>query len=186
MGLTEEEARERFGKVDIYKSRFRPLKHTLSGNTERAFTLLEAGLSQADWLRDDASLHLVGISDEPEQSSGSYADYIAAFQALKDDPDLVTLHAIGGPLPSGCATADPYTGFYEATVATDGLFLSLCTSDWGGHLTALAEATTANLSSFPLTEWPVPDTIEVRVDGGYQWLWKKLRSESGKHTKVDF
>ena len=30
VGLTETEARERFGKVDIYKSRFRPLKHTLT------------------------------------------------------------------------------------------------------------------------------------------------------------
>jgi glutathione reductase (NADPH) len=30
VGLTEEEARRRYGKVDIYKSRFRPLKHTLT------------------------------------------------------------------------------------------------------------------------------------------------------------
>jgi glutathione reductase (NADPH) len=31
VGLTEAEARDRFADVDIYKSRFRPLKHTLSG-----------------------------------------------------------------------------------------------------------------------------------------------------------
>ncbi len=30
VGLTEEEARAKFGKVDIYKSDFRPLKHTLT------------------------------------------------------------------------------------------------------------------------------------------------------------
>jgi len=30
VGLTEEQAREKYGKVDIYKSRFRPLKHTLT------------------------------------------------------------------------------------------------------------------------------------------------------------
>ena len=30
VGLTEEQARATYGKVDIYKSRFRPLKHTLT------------------------------------------------------------------------------------------------------------------------------------------------------------
>jgi glutathione reductase (NADPH) len=35
VGLTEAAARMRFPSVDIYKSRFRPLKHTLSGRDER-------------------------------------------------------------------------------------------------------------------------------------------------------
>ncbi|MBI2359962.1 MAG: glutathione-disulfide reductase [Deltaproteobacteria bacterium] len=34
VGLTEREARERYGKIDVYKTRFRPLKHTLSGRDE--------------------------------------------------------------------------------------------------------------------------------------------------------
>ena len=34
VGLMESEARERYGKIDIYKTRFRPLKHTLSGRDE--------------------------------------------------------------------------------------------------------------------------------------------------------
>ncbi len=40
VGLTEEEARERFGKVDIYKSRFRPLKHTLTKREHFSFMKL--------------------------------------------------------------------------------------------------------------------------------------------------
>ncbi len=40
VGLTEAEARERYGGVDVYKSAFRPLKHTLSGRDERAFMKL--------------------------------------------------------------------------------------------------------------------------------------------------
>ena len=35
VGLTEDEAREAHDKIDIYKSSFRPLKHTLSGSQER-------------------------------------------------------------------------------------------------------------------------------------------------------
>ena len=35
VGLTEAEARERHGEIDIYKSSFRPMKHTLSGRDEK-------------------------------------------------------------------------------------------------------------------------------------------------------
>jgi glutathione reductase (NADPH) len=34
VGLTETEARERYGEVQIYRSRFRPLRHTLTGSEE--------------------------------------------------------------------------------------------------------------------------------------------------------
>ncbi len=35
VGLTEEEARKTFARVDIYRTSFKPLKHTLSGRDER-------------------------------------------------------------------------------------------------------------------------------------------------------
>jgi glutathione reductase (NADPH) len=40
VGLSEAAAREAHGEVDIYKSAFRPLKHTLSGRDERTFMKL--------------------------------------------------------------------------------------------------------------------------------------------------
>lgn len=40
VGLTEEEARETCGEVEIYRSEFRPLKHTLSGSSERTMMKL--------------------------------------------------------------------------------------------------------------------------------------------------
>jgi glutathione reductase (NADPH) len=40
VGLTEFEARRRFGEIDIYKSNFRPLKHTLGGREERSLMKL--------------------------------------------------------------------------------------------------------------------------------------------------
>jgi glutathione reductase (NADPH) len=40
VGLTETEARHRFGDVDIYRSTFRPLRHTLSGRDEKAMMKL--------------------------------------------------------------------------------------------------------------------------------------------------
>ena len=37
VGFTEEEARARFGDIRLFKSSFRPMKHTLSGSDEKAF-----------------------------------------------------------------------------------------------------------------------------------------------------
>jgi glutathione reductase (NADPH) len=40
VGLSEDAARERFGKLDVYKTAFRALKHTLGGHEERTFMKL--------------------------------------------------------------------------------------------------------------------------------------------------
>jgi len=40
VGLSEAAARERFGDVDVYRSRFRPLKHTLTGRDETTMVKL--------------------------------------------------------------------------------------------------------------------------------------------------
>ena len=40
VGLTEEAANDRYGKVDVYESVFRPMKHTLTGRNERTFMKL--------------------------------------------------------------------------------------------------------------------------------------------------
>jgi glutathione reductase (NADPH) len=40
VGLTEAQARQRLGEIDVYKSRFRPLRHTISGRDERTFMKL--------------------------------------------------------------------------------------------------------------------------------------------------
>ncbi|WP_116368092.1 glutathione-disulfide reductase [Parahaliea mediterranea] len=51
VGFTEDEARERFGKLRLYKSTFRPMKHTISGREEKSFMKL---------IVDDASDRVVG------------------------------------------------------------------------------------------------------------------------------
>jgi hypothetical protein len=140
-------------------------------NTEMAFMLLESCLAEAingcniGLTREDATLALVGISDEIEQSINDYSYYVSLFQSLKDSPDDVVIHAIGGDYPSGCGGNDAYMGMYEATVATGGLFLSICATDWGTHLEALAENSVQDLSSFELNDWPVPETLVVKING---------------------
>ncbi len=52
VGYTEEQARRTFGRVAIYRSEFKPLKHTLSGSGERSFMKLVV---------DSASDRVVGV-----------------------------------------------------------------------------------------------------------------------------
>jgi glutathione reductase (NADPH) len=65
VGLTERQARARYGKVDVYISSFRPMKHTLSGRDERAMMKLVVERSSARVL----GFHMVGL-DAPEIVQG--------------------------------------------------------------------------------------------------------------------
>ena len=65
VGLTEDEACRKYGAVDIYQARFRPMKNTLSGRSERTFMKLVV---------DAASDRVVGChmlgADAPEIIQG--------------------------------------------------------------------------------------------------------------------
>lgn len=45
VGLTEKQARDQYGKIDVYKTTFRPLKHTLTGRDE--LTMMKLIVDQA-------------------------------------------------------------------------------------------------------------------------------------------
>jgi hypothetical protein len=143
-------------------------------NTERGYMLAEATLSSSNtgtggcnegFLRDDAFLSIIHVSDEPEQSVNSWSYYVSLFQSLKADPDDVVINAVAGDYPSGCGSATAGTGYYEGTVATGGLFLSICATDWASHLEELATESVSINDSFELTQVPVPQTIELSIDG---------------------
>ncbi|MBN1334894.1 MAG: choice-of-anchor D domain-containing protein [Deltaproteobacteria bacterium] len=149
----------------------------------QAFTLLQATVNASvpkgcneGLLRDDATWHLAGLSDQREQSKAPYSEYVAWFQSLRPNPSYVIFDAIGGPSPSGCATAEYYSGMYEAVEATGGTFISICTSDWSTDLESWAADIAASASGelLRLSSAPVPGTITVAVDGVEQtdgWWW---------------
>jgi glutathione reductase (NADPH) len=65
VGLTEAKAVEKFGRADVYKASFRPLRHTLSGRDER--TLVKLVVDPAS--QRVAGAHMVG-ADAPEIIQG--------------------------------------------------------------------------------------------------------------------
>ncbi|MEQ8659662.1 MAG: hypothetical protein RLW62_02475 [Gammaproteobacteria bacterium] len=144
-------------------------------DTERLYTIASRTLSPANlapggcnegFVRADARLDVVFVSDEPEQSINSWSVYVLQFEAIKPTPGDVTLHAIAGDYPSGCATASAGTGYFEGVSQTGGQFLSICTDDWAGTLATLADAAAGNRNtSFRLAVNAVPNSVRVWVDG---------------------
>ncbi|ADO69589.1 glutathione-disulfide reductase [Stigmatella aurantiaca] len=65
VGLTEQEAREKHGAVDVYVSSFRPMRHTVSGRNEGAMMKV---LTERDTGRV-LGFHMVGV-DAPEILQG--------------------------------------------------------------------------------------------------------------------
>ena len=65
VGLTELQAREKFGEIDVYRSGFRPLKHTLSGRDERSMMKLIVDRAS----QKVVGAHMVGL-DAPEIVQG--------------------------------------------------------------------------------------------------------------------
>ncbi len=72
VGLTEAQARERYGRVRIYRSEFKPLKHTLSGSSERTLMKL---------IVDEASDRVVGVHMVGEEAGEIVQGFAVALKA---------------------------------------------------------------------------------------------------------
>ena len=135
----------------------------------------DSGECNAGFLRPDAMLHLILVSDEPEQSSWtsgmSWDQLTQQIIDQKGSSGMVRISAIAGPVPSGCGSADPGTGYSEAVAATGGVFLSIC-SNWAtpSNLSQLAEAS-INQDTFVLSREAAESTIEVYVNGSLRTDW---------------
>lgn len=145
-------------------------------NVSNAVQEANGGCNQG-FLRPDASLHVIILSDEDDESPGVenggayWADYVDRIIAAKGDPKLVTISAIGGPVPDGCDDADPALGYHDAVLATGGEFYSIC-DEWDGQLASLANVSVFR-DTFVLLGTPEPSTIEVQVDDVVvtHWTW---------------
>lgn len=135
--------------------------------TSEAIENTDSGECNDNFLRDDALLHIIMVSDEVEQSTRSWDSYVDRVRTKKGDPNLVKFSAVAGDYPGGCSTsgnsAEAGVGYYEAVMETGGEFLSIC-STWSSHVEALATASIA-VASYTLEHTPIPSTIAVKVDG---------------------
>ena len=172
------------------------------GYTESLLTVAQNAVQQMNgcnsgFMRSNAMLHMVMVSDEPEQSGGSWSNYVQEIINLKGSASLVRLSAIAGDYPSGCYSAAYGSGYYEAANYTGGAFLSICASSWASYMSILA-ATSINQDTFELSAPAAEETIEVFINGNLRtdkWYYDVgLQSvvleddipEGGDRVKIDY
>jgi hypothetical protein len=124
----------------------------------------------AGFLRDDAKLTVIYVSDEEDQSPGEVEFYVQYFLNLKGTAEWVTLSAICGDLPDGCSdatmgTAEAAPRYHAVLNRTGGSFHSICQTDWSGLMADLGEDAFAPIRTFPLSRPADAATIAVTVDG---------------------
>lgn len=143
------------------------------------------------FLREDARLGVVYVSNEPEQSNPTFGAparapdfYFDHLLSLHDfDRRRLVISSIVGDLPSGCtgpggfgAAAPRYVDLAERT---GGVFASVCSTDFATVLHGIAERTFGVTTFFPLAHPAVPSSVEVRVDGvlvpADQWSYDGAR-----------
>jgi hypothetical protein len=85
------------------------------------------GQCNEGFLRPGALLHVIAISDEPEQSSLPWDRWLDLYATYTGDPSRVVVSAVVDQ--SGCgAGAD---GYLQAVGATGGSLLDICGDTWG-------------------------------------------------------
>jgi len=138
-------------------------------NVDQAVQAAVPGGCNEGLLRDSALLHIIMLSDEHDSSpgwdgeeEGYWQTYVDSIRAAKGDDTMVTLSGVLGPVPDGCDGASAGVGYAAAIDATGGAFLSICEA-WYEHLDLLVLAS-VQVSDFPLSQTPVPDTIVVEVN----------------------
>ena len=125
----------------------------------------------AGFLRPDAVLSIIFVSDEDDQSPNSTDFYTNYFLSIKGfrNTNLFSASSIVGDAPGGCdgAGGNAFSGerYIAVTQRTGGVFQSICTDNWSRSLEELSASAFGFKSRFFLTNQPVIDTIRVVVDG---------------------
>ena len=130
----------------------------------------------ATWLRSDAALLVVFVSDEEEQSTTTFpsvSDFTTWYSSLRQSvflSSIVNLH----PDNSLCNNNSAYEGarYIEATNVYSGTIIDICSDDWS---TGVRDASVQlePYESLILTHVPVEDSIRVFANGElfYDWYY---------------
>ncbi|MFN7142178.1 MAG: choice-of-anchor D domain-containing protein [Myxococcota bacterium] len=140
------------------------------------------------FLRPDANLAIVFLSDEPEYSANDAAHYVSFLGTLKADPEDILVSGILGDYGTGCTNtceglpqdARPSDKYLDVISAFGGVSGSICTCDLSPILDEIGMETTRYIRSFILSDVPTdPSAIVVYVDGeeATGWTWIEMTNE---------
>ena len=122
------------------------------------------------FLRDDAYLSMIFVSDEEDGSPLPVNDYINKYREVKGqrDRDVFNASALVVLDEQECA-AEVATGsslgsrYVDVAEQNDGVQASICADDFAGILTEISLRSSRLLDTFTLTMLPAVNTLEVYV-----------------------
>jgi len=136
------------------------------------------------FLREDAALELVIVSDEEDSSPGDLNFYINFFKNIKGfyNENLFHMHAIVGDVPNGCSSsagdATPGQRYVTVANATGGAVVSVCDTNFTAGLSSIGDIAFGLRTQFFLGRLPEPSTITLGVAGtscssnsGANWVY---------------
>lgn len=152
------------GLDGAYRALSEPLLHSLDDPRTP-----QSADGNGGFIRPDARLAIIFISDEEDFSSQPVPFYETYFRSLKDnDPSKLSISAVVGPRDlSSCSTASS-SGLRYIQLAEDtgGVVESICTPNWSNSLENLSDSAFGPKRNFPLSDVPAdPSKIAVRVNG---------------------
>ena len=147
----------------------------INGGYEEGFSAIYEYMTDTNsyahtWMRHDAALLVVFVSDEDDQSTSDFPSPIPDFTnwySLQRTAGSVFLASIVHLLPadSSCNGSAMHTGdrYMDATNYYLGSIVDICDSDWSAGVVD-ATVTIEPYEEYPLTYTPFPSTVRVFID----------------------
>jgi hypothetical protein len=140
-------------------------------NTEKLFSIALAALQKTTsgqcntgFLRANALLHVIFVSDEYEQGTMTPASFVSSATAYKSSPGLFkTSGILCNPT---CSNMDgTYARYIDAVNLTGGIHLDVMSTYWSSYAQQLAAASLISINTYELSQNAAGDSIRVWVDG---------------------
>ena len=159
-------------------------RNIVDGTLEKGFDSLEEYMSSnpyaATWMRYDAALLVVFVSDEEDQSSMTVAEFTTWYSNSRQSVYLASIVNVD-PVDSECPTSNSlFIGYnsMEATRYFNGVIVDICSDDWSAGV-ADASVQVEPYESYELSHVPSDvDSIRVFIDGVPNNDWHFARTEN--------
>ncbi len=132
---------------------------------------LKDAKGQPAFLRPDAFLYLIFVSDDRDMSFGEVRYFQRRFESIKGrgNENTVLASTIAGPLPNGCNSGEVWAmagdGYVQLAELTGGVVGNICTEDWASTLRDLAFSGLGLRKRFqlskPVQSWLGEDEVET-------------------------
>ena len=144
----------------------------------------------ATWMRPDAGLLVVFVSDEEEQSRIDYpavSEFLSWYQSQRMGSVFLASIVNQEPTESLCASSVSYIDvgqrYMEATNALGGTVVDICDEDWSPGVTDATQAIEP-YEYLKLSHQAEPDSIKVFVNGSISYDWYYQESDNTVYFTV--